>query len=281
MKKQIASILTAALILSVLSGCSSGAEGSGANSGSSSTSEKTSTSSSSSFSEETSNSSSEISLTEQKAFYDDTFQGLNSNYVMGPSMTYDEVMEMITSQASKEHGIYLDSFYLVETIRALSTEESKQLNGWGLICEGSTIYEVKILSDLISGEKVNRTEKILVGAGTPELQDSGDPAYAPGERFTITLAKPIEGEDFLQTPGGYMFRYDVAANGIELYSRKSEIDSLNLPSSTNIDESVITSTTKNPAVYTQKVELNSLVNYLRSDWQKNKISAHYEQEAGE
>ena len=217
---------------------------------------------------------------ENEPIYDDVFKGINSNSFTGAPMSYDEVMEMINSPLQKESGVFLDSFYLVETIRALPDEEGRQLNGWMDICEGKTIYEVKILTDLISGEQINRTEKILVATGTVEWQEDGDPVYAPGERFTVALTKPQEGCDFLQTPVSIMFRYDVVEDTAKttLYSRKSEMDKLNLPTSTKLDEKVITSTTQNPAVHSQKVELDALVNFLRSDWEQRGVSSHFEKE---
>ena len=80
------------------------------------------------------------------------------------------------------------------------------------------------------------------------------------------------------TPGAYAFRYDVTEeNGKTIiYSRDSDLDSLALATSESIKTSVITSTTQNPAFYTQKLELNSLVEFLREDWEKQGISTHYE-----
>lgn len=220
-----------------------------------------------------------------KPFYDDVFKGINSDPLnTGAPLSYDEVMEMITSPLQQESGLYLDSFYIAETIRALSDEEAKKLNGWTELCEGRTIYEVRLLTDLISGKEVDRIEKILVAHGTKEWQKAGDPIYAPGEKFTVALTKPQEGCDYLHTPSSITFRYDVAddESGIilysTLYSRGSEIDKLALHDSKDIDEEIITSTTQNPAVHTQKVEIYDLISYLRSDWKQRRVSTHYENE---
>lgn len=215
---------------------------------------------------------------EDKPAYDDVFEGVNGNGYTGAPMSYDEIMEMITSPLQKENGIFLDSFYLVETIRAIPYEEARELDGWTEVCEGKTIYEVKILSDLISGEEMNRTEKIIVANGTVEWQKGGDPVYASGERFTVALTKPQEGCDYLQTPSSITFRYDVIEDeeGITLYSRGSEIDKLGLPTSAKLNEKVITSTTQNPAHYTQKLSLNALTEFLRSDWEQRGMSSHFE-----
>lgn len=206
----------------------------------------------------------------KKAFYDDTFVGM-ALQGSGPLMTYDEVMDRIASQDMKDHNIHLDSFYLVETVRALSVE------GYEWDNSDSTIYEVKIIKDLISGEDVNRTEKIIISNGTPKWQYEYDPAYAPGERFTIALTKPVDGVDYLNAPFYYMFKYDVASDGSGyIYSRCSEIDKLNLPTSENIRETVVTSTTQNPAGYTQKVTLDAVVKFLRNDWKSRGVSSHFD-----
>lgn len=212
-------------------------------------------------------------------YYDDVFKELEPvNPVVGEPMTYDDHMDIITSPYEQAHGIFLDSFYLVETIRALSGEEACALQGWDILCEGRTIYEVRLLKDLISGETVDRVEKIIVPHGTPDRQTPGDPSYAPGERFTALLAKPPLVGDFLQSPSSKDFRYDVVENGSEIivYSRGSDLDKLGLPGSENIEEQVITSTTQNPAVYTQKLGLDELVSFLRKDWEQRKVSSHFE-----
>ncbi len=192
-------------------------------------------------------------------------------------MTYEDVMSMIAF--GEEHGEYLDSFYLVETVKALTIDECSELAGWNENYADRTIYEVNIIEDLISGEVVDRNDYIFVSMGNVEWQDKGDPIYAPGEKFTVVLAKPQQGCDFLRTPGSFMFRYDAIEDKtgeITLYSRNSAIDELNLQNSVSIEKTVITSTTLNPAVYSQTVELEALVNYIKADWAQKEISSHYE-----
>ena len=216
---------------------------------------------------------------DDKPAYDDVFEEIAVNTYTGAPMTYDEIMEMITPDA--EHPMWdVDSFYLVETVKALSSDECEQLAGRDDLGSGyMTVYEIKVLEDLISGEKTDRTERILITMGTAERQKGGDPIYAPGEKFTIILAKPYAGADFLRTPGAFAFRYDVASDGegnTVLYSRHSDLDRLQLDTSEDIDEKVITSTTQNPAHYTQKLSLNALTEFLRTDWEQRGASSHFE-----
>lgn len=209
-----------------------------------------------------------------KAYYDNEFKGLANN--TGALMSYDDVMDMLKN--GEDYGEYVDSFFLVETIKALSLDECAELAGWTEDYADRTVYKVNVLKDLISGEDVNRTEYIFVSMGNIGWQDSGDPIYAPGEKFTVVLAKPQDGFDFLRTPGSFMFRYDVvesSAGDIELYARNNPIQAQNLDSAVDIDTQAITSTTLNPARYTQKIALSELVEFLRADWQERMLSTSY------
>lgn len=209
-----------------------------------------------------------------KAYYDNEFKGTTQN--TGAPMSYEDVMDML--KVGEEHGEYIDSFFLVETIKALSLDECAELAGWTEDYADRTVYKVNVLKDLISGEDVNRTEYIFVSMGNIQWQNSGDPIYAPGEKFTVVLAKPQDGFDFLRTPGSFMFRYDVvesSAGDIELYARSNPIHAQKLDSAGDIDTQIITSTTLNPAKYTQKIDLAELVEFLKTDWQEREVSASY------
>lgn len=223
------------------------------------------------------NNSEETNNASDKPIYDDMFEGIDSTPTTGMPMSYEDVMDML--EFVKKEGIFLDSFYLVETVRPLTLDECEQLAGWTPFFSNKTVYEVNILEDLISGEKVGRTAKVVVGMGTVKWQHQGDPIYAPGEKFTVALTKPQDGYDYLQTPISILFRYDIVDDGngnIILYSRGNESEQLNLAAAEKITESVITSTTMNPVFHLQKVELNALVDFLRSDWQQRGISSHFE-----
>ena len=210
--------------------------------------------------------------------YDSVFKGININpTTVGPPMTYDEIAYILKSDA--EHPEWdVDSFFLVETVNVLTLDECRALAGWDDLYSDRAMYKVKVIKDLISDETVDRSENVLISMGNAEWQYSGDPIYAPGEKFTVVLSKPYEGCDFLRTSGAFAFRYDAVENAdnITLYSRRSDIDLLELPTSVNINESVITSTTNNPVIHSQKLELNALTDFLRKDWEERGISSHFE-----
>lgn len=223
----------------------------------------------------TSSDTSEPAVPEKKPFYDAVFKEVVYNPTSyGPPLTYEEIVNSL--KPNPDYPEYdTDSLYLVEVIRALSPEESKNVAGWK---SDKTLYSVKILTDLGSGETINKIANVSATSGTVEHQHPGDPPYAPGDRFTAALTKPYEGRDYLVAD--YLFRYDVVEeNGkTMLYSRSkgSNIDEQYLPTSEKINEKVITSTTKNPAEYTQKVELSALVDFWRKVWKDstdNSVSA--------
>lgn len=213
------------------------------------------------------------------AYYDKEFKGTTHN--TGAPMSYEDVMSML-KVGEKEHEEHIDSFFLVETVKALSLDECNELAGWSENYSDRTVYKVNVLKDLISGEEVDRTEYIFVSMGNAEWQNWGDPIYAPGEKFTVVLTKPQDGCDFLRTPGSFMFRYDVvetAAGDIELYARSNPIDAQALDSAETIDEQVITSTTLNPARHTQKIGLTQLAEFIRADWQERGLTTAFSKEA--
>ena len=210
--------------------------------------------------------------------YDGVFKGININTLVGPAMTYDEIADDILKSDAEHPEWDVDSFFLVETVRVFTLDECQALAGWDDLYSDKAIYKVKVIKDLISGEEADRCENVLISMGNAECQYSGDPLYAPGERFTVALSKAYEGYDFLRTPGAFALRYDAVENAddITLYSRRSELDKLELPTSENINERVVTSTTNNPVIHSQKLELNALTDFLRTDWESRGISSHFE-----
>ncbi len=227
-----------------------------------------------------------------QGYYDDIYEGLNMNTYVGPPATYEERMSIITDPRSGG----LDSLYLVETVKALTLAECSQLAGWeefsspydGATTEaesteadnyyvGSTIYEVRVIRDLISGEKQSRTMYVSLSMENPVRQIHGDPCYSPRERFTLAVLNPTDSTcEILRTVGG--FRLDVVQeDGVLMaYSRSNRpTDELHISGSVDISQEVIRSTTDNPAVYTQKLPLDNLAEFLRNDWQQRGVSRHF------
>lgn len=66
-------------------------------------------------------------------------------------------------------------------------------------------------------------------------------------------------------------RYDAVESDdgdIELYGRRNPVPAQNLDSAVDVDIQAVTSTTQNPARYTQKVKLTDLSEFIRADWQE-------------
>lgn len=219
--------------------------------------------------------------------YDDVFKGfapdvLENPATYGPPLTYDEVMQSL--EPRPDYPEYeVDSFYLVEVIRAMTNAEYRQMAGWEKErheagCD-ETIYYVKLAEDLISGEKTDRTAYVQIPLGSGVcIQTRQDPAYAPGDKFVAVLTKPCEGYDFVQSVGDYAFRYDLVEedDGTQmLYYRGKGFARipLDFPFAETIEITQITTTTQNPVTYTQRVELDALVEFMREDWTERRAAA--------
>jgi len=224
------------------------------------------------------------------AYYDDSFSGFYfDNPGSGMPMTYDEVMDMLLDRPGK-----LDSFYLIETVRLLSPSECAEVEGiydfYGsrhsetaeagsditpaAYMEDDTIYEVVLKKDLITGEEINERCYMLVRhMGNMDEQKKGDPLFAPDELFCAPVDNKGDGEDFRKTVGDYLLRFDVKMSQdgeYTAYFRGYRGDADELPFGENVDYTVITSTTQNPARYTKAVRLSELVKFLQNDWNERR-----------
>lgn len=228
---------------------------------------------------------------QQKA-YDNTFEEFYpvNPTTYGPPPTAEEVVNRL--KPVPDYPEYdLDSYYLVEVIRALTNEEYMQMNGAKeSSVNGYTVYEVRLVEDLISGKESDSTAYVLIPAGNgARIQLHGDPTYAPGEKFTAALSKPCEGYDFLTSVCDSTLRYDIpemdfTPDNMEtmLYYRggglaRAPQPIADLPFETEeIELTVVTSTSQNPVTYIQKIALDDLVQFLREQWQRAGISSHFE-----
>ena len=134
-----------------------------------------------------------------------------------------------------------------------------------------TVYEVQLIENLITGEKSNKTVILVMTMGSPEVQKTGDPIYAPGELFTCAMLEDAD-KGCMQAVYGY--RYDIRLDGSDriAYSRQNlELDGLALEGSENISAKAVTSTTKNPAVYTQRLPLSSVAEFVAKEWSEHGI----------
>ncbi len=231
--------------------------------------------------------------TPSPAYYDDSFvEFYVEDPKVGMPMTYDEVMDMLLSPSPGQPE--LDSFYLIETVRLLSPSECADVEGvyefYGsrrsetaeagadiadaVYMEDDTIYEVILKKDLMTGEETNERCYMLVRhMGNMDEQKRGDPLFAPGELFCAPVDYKGDGEDFRKTVGDFMLRFDVqmSRDGVyTAYFRGDEWDADALPFGENVDYTVITSTTQNPAHYTKAVTLDELTEFLIKDWSERR-----------
>ncbi len=235
-----------------------------------------------------------------QGYYDDVFKEfLYDNPASGPRPTYYDAMDLMTRP---EYG-GLDSFYLVEAIELMKLSECEKLRGFDDLGYGKTalsegadydpshvIYRVKVIEDLISGEKCGYETYIDMDMRNPIYQRFGDPPYAPGEKFTVALYNKAEDSDIVRSGAEYFFRFDIDDSNGDLKAlvrtgRSAIGDSKIFGSTiefTISKKSVITSTTLNPAQYIAEFKLSELCDFLRKDWKNigdgNAASTGYDED---
>lgn len=203
------------------------------------------------------------------AYFDKVFKGLNPQGSGGFIDYEDYVATLAENQINKP----IDSFYLVECISALTPKKASELfsetDNW------RQYYEVRLIRDLVDGSEPDRVVFVRM-SGAVEYQEDYYPAYAPGEKFTLYIYQETDG--FCQVADGQMLRYDVYDEDGELwaYSRNNNIiDDLAFDGSVDIAETHVTSTTRNPVKYTQKLPLDSLAEGMRGVFEENSLTRHF------
>lgn len=203
------------------------------------------------------------------AYFDKVFKGLNPQGSGGFIDYEDYVATLAENQLNKP----IDSFYLVECISALTPKKASELfsetDNW------RQYYEVRLIRDLVDGSEPDRVVFVRM-SGAVEYQEDYYPAYAPGEKFTLYIYRETDG--FCQVADGQMLRYDVYDEDGELwaYSRNNNIiDDLAFDGSVDIAETRVTSTTRNPVKYTQKLPLDSLAEGMRGVFEENSLTRHF------
>lgn len=228
-----------------------------------------------------------------RGFYDSIFEEAGFNPESGPTPTYDEAIEMVETTG-------VDSYYLFETIKALTYDECEQLGfldelggssygSWETVEAGTdlaayrgdfTIYKVRVLSDLISGEKPDSIMYLYMNSGNPIYQETENPPYSPGERFAAAVYKKSSESTLYRSTCAFMLRFDVyEENGEDYgYLRSDHTRCTPLPAqgAEAVNKTEITSTTQNPVVYAQRIKLDSIAEFIRSDWSVRGLSRHYE-----
>lgn len=203
------------------------------------------------------------------AYFDNVFRSL----VPGGSGGIIDYADFVLTLKSWQQQQASDSFYLAECVSTLTKKKASEL--FGETENWRQYYEVRLIRDLVDGTEPDRVVYIRMTA-SPDYQESGDPPYCPGERFTMFIDRETDG--FCQSSDSHMLRYDVYEEGGELwaYSRNNYIiDALGFTGSEDISEKRVTSTTQNPAKYTQKLPLDSLAEGMRGVFQENSLTRHF------
>ena len=198
---------------------------------------------------------------EGEAYYDDVFEEFDMNPSISGYPSYEELIGGV-KDAEAHYGSKAQ-FVLCRTVRVLPSKEARKYVGSS---GDRTVYEVQIAENLITGEKTDQTVMLVMTMGSPEVQKKGDPIYAPGEMFTCAMLEDAE-KSCMQAIYGY--RYDIRTDGSNriVYSRQNlELDGFALSGSADVSASTVTSTSKNPAVYSQRLPLASVVEFVAKEW---------------
>lgn len=205
----------------------------------------------------------------------------------GPPPTCEEIANRLTPNPDfPENDV--DSYYLIEVVRALTNEEYELIRGASTGTNGNTLYEVILVEDWITGKAIDRKAYVEIPAGLgAAIQLKGDPTYASGEKFTAALTKPQKnwndiystGYDLMRLLCDYTLRYDLpdmdfTSDDTEamLYFRgkgqaRRPISDLPITTEEIIIETV-TSTPQNPATYIQKIAVGDFIDFIRELWQQ-------------
>ncbi|MGN1339629.1 MAG: hypothetical protein ACI4WS_05010, partial [Oscillospiraceae bacterium] len=203
---------------------------------------------------------------EGEAYYDNEFRELDLNPVTMGYPSYEDLLYLLMD--TQAHYGSKAQFNLCRTVRVLPNNEARTYIGSS---GDRTVYEVQIIENLITGEKPDKTVMLVMSMGSPEVQKTGDPIYAPREQFTCAMMEDAD-KGCMQAVYGY--RYDIRLDGSDriAYSRQNlELDGLALAGSENISAKAVTSTTKNPAVYTQRLPLSSVTEFVAKEWSEHGI----------
>lgn len=227
---------------------------------------------------------------EDQKSYADTFEkffGQENPATYGPPPTVEEIANRLTPNPDfPENDV--DSYYLIEVVRALTNEEYELICGASTGINGNTLYEVILVEDWITGKAIDRKAYVEIPAGLgAAIQLKGDPTYASGEKFTAALTKPQEnwndiystGYDLMRSPCDYALRYDLPDMDFTeedtepmLYYRgrvpgRQPISDLPFTVE-EINIEAAKSTPQNPATYIQKIVVSDFIDFLRELWQQ-------------
>lgn len=202
-------------------------------------------------------------MTPQKGYYDDVFEEADTNWPAGGQpLSYEGMLDFV--KLDEEYHGGKAGLWLCETVRVLPEEEARSY--FSEKDSGRTVYEIRLMENLITGEKSEETAILVMDWRSPQVQQANHPIYAPAELFTCAM---VYSEKYNSMQAIYGYYYDVRTDGETLtaYSRANiYMDALNLAGSVTEQTTVITSTTGNPVVYTQKLPLSSVAEFVKKEW---------------
>ncbi len=207
----------------------------------------------------------EISLDSEPVYFD--VEIIDNTDGTGVPMSYEEL--------AKEYlGIYENlRFIEYEITKVYTPNEAYSIKKTRSYREHVALYQVHITYDHITDCELD--EYVYMShSGNSIKQFEGMPAFAVGDRFISAVVGnledrivPIDLEYAIYEIDGVEYAYLI---GNDRVAPKSDDLDLDLPMSAS-EKLVITTTVGNPARYTQKSTLESVIKFIREDWLKRGI----------
>jgi len=191
---------------------------------------------------------------------------------------FKKVLEKPEFKGFIEASIYLAEFNEIvesserlielEIVRELSSNEINELKGESKYSiKNHTYFEAEILYDFYDPSK-NGEIIFLVQDANYEWQIKGHPVYQISDRYVMFIAKNRPEDDCWGAYAGANSVFDVTESNGEtyLYKRLGDIPIEGLPMS-SAEVKVVTSIEENPALYSKKITLGSLLSVVE-DYRK-------------
>lgn len=189
--------------------------------------------------------------------------GFASGYTPS-STTYESAVEGLL-----ERGVDVGSLYLYRIVRALSPEESKSIEGYGLIHDDNcAFYEVELIYDYLKDVEINS----IIYIKTPRSHSSqmpGIPPYEPGDAFVSFLRCRFNSNSLyirLVTVTMVDMNTNVVNSETALYLNKHDETFASFDQDmTESEKNIVTSYKENPVHFDQKVKLDDFVSFVKKD----------------
>lgn len=189
--------------------------------------------------------------------------GFSDMHGTGSVTSYEDLQDYMESYANI-------SFVGYEITEQYSPDEAALLMGEDIFIHATTLYKAHIYYDYLNDVPAD-ADIYLAKAGLPEMQFEGNPPYAIGQRLMSAMSG-YSNTHCVAIPELVYYVYEI--NGVDFaYHVDNEETKIGSDEFPNLDmdmsdgeRSLITTTSNNPVVFTQKSSAEELAEFIRQDW---------------